>query len=231
MKLRSKIANKDALRGAVLVAVIGCCFFAFPVGQQLRNLSYELPFLFRKAVTPQEALILYMDDESHQRLNQNTNFFQPWDRSIHTRLIDQLTPLHPKAIVFDILFDTPGQPEVDHKFVESIRRNGKAIVAEKIGPKIVAGEVIGSTLLTPFDKSLPAGIAENAGEDKMVRQHFRATEKTKLSLVERAAEITGVAHPKDPASPRWINYYGPPGSIPFVSYYEALSNSVPAARI
>ena|SRR2546423_7773658 len=113
MKFRSKKVNKTAVQGAVISVALGWCFFVFPIGEKLQNLSYELPFLFRKSVKPTEALILYMDDDSHQRLNQGTNWFQPWHRSIHTHLIDQLTGMHPKAIVFDILFDTREDPEVD----------------------------------------------------------------------------------------------------------------------
>src|SRR6266581_6955698 len=81
----------DGCKGAALAAVLGLCFFALPLGEALKNLSYEVPFLFRRNLPVNEVCLLYLDDDSHQALGQR--FDQPWDRSLHTELLRRLTAL------------------------------------------------------------------------------------------------------------------------------------------
>ena len=204
---------------------------ALPWGQSLRELSYEIPFLFRKNIRPEGAIILYMDDDSHTRLNQDTNWFRPWDRSLHAALLDSLAPFKPKAVVFDILFDTPGSPDMDHRFLDAIKRNGRVVAAAKFTPHVHDGEIIASKLSKPFDPGIEWGVAETAPEDRMVRQDLRDSAFGAPSLALKVAQVTGLPALPRPDAARWINYYGPPGTIPFHSYYEALSNQVSAAEI
>ncbi len=226
-----KPANRTRFAAALVCAAAGWFVFALPWGDTLRELSYEIPFLFRKTIRPDGAVILYMDDDSHTKLNQDTNWFRPWDRRLHAALLDHLTPLQPKAVVFDILFDTPGAPEMDGPFLDAIRRNGRVVAAAKVTPHIHEGEVIASKLSKPFDPSIQWGVAETAAQDRMVRQDYRDPAAGSPSLALKVAQTAGAPVPARANAARWINYYGPPGSIPFHSYYEVLSNEVSAAEI
>jgi len=231
MGQRRKSIDRTRFKAGVICALVGWLVLALPWGEELRNLSYELPFLFRQPVRPEGALILYMDDDSHTKLNQDTNWFRPWDRTLHAALLDKLAPLKPRAVVFDILFDTPASPEMDRTFLAAIRRQGSVITAAKVTPQIHEGEVIASKLSKPFNPAISWGVAETAGEDKMVRQDYRDPISGAPSLALRAALQTGVPLSVDVNRPRWINYYGAPGTIPFRSYYEAISNQLSVAEI
>jgi CHASE2 domain-containing sensor protein len=229
--MRRKAAQSKRVSAAAICVVAGWLALLPPWGEGLRLLSYELPFLVRKPVRPEGAVILYMDDDSHVKLNGGTNWFRSWDRNQHAELIQKLAPLRPKLIVFDILFDAASSPETDRQLVDAIVQNGKVVAAAKLTPNIHEGEIIGFKVTKPFDSRIPWGVAETAADDEMVRQDFRDNVAGTPSLALKAAQLSGVDLPRDPDAPRWINYYGPPGTIPFHSYYEAISNQLSAAEI
>src|SRR6185503_11714843 len=100
--------------GAGSAVVLGLLFLmSATLGGGLKNLSYDLPFVvaaifppLKPAAPTNEVLMVYMDDPSHRELNQP--WLQPWDRSLHARLIEVLAAAGTKAIAFDVLFDQPG---------------------------------------------------------------------------------------------------------------------------
>ena len=56
--------------GAALSALVGLAFLILPMGDGLTHLSYDLPFFFRSDIPVDEAVILYMDEASEERLGQ-----------------------------------------------------------------------------------------------------------------------------------------------------------------
>src|SRR6266516_7985851 len=102
MNLKGKVIQdwRIAAVGAGAATVLGLLSLT-PLGEPIRNLSYQLPFHFRSDIQPEDVTILYMDDESHQNLGQPLR--QRWDRSVHARTLERLTEA--RAVVFDLLFD------------------------------------------------------------------------------------------------------------------------------
>src|SRR5208283_1417577 len=118
---------RAAMVGALLSAVAGWALLN-PIGDKLRQWSFDLPFRVRGVVYPTEAAMVYMDEQSHQDLNQP--FDRPWNRSLHAQLLNKLTAEHVKGVVFDIVFSGPGaDPAADEEFAQAIKRNGKVILA------------------------------------------------------------------------------------------------------
>src|SRR5678815_2433894 len=68
----------------------------------LVSLSYDTTFWLRDDVATTNALIVYMDEASHESLAQPWD--KPWDRAWHARLIDRLHALGARVIAFDVLF-------------------------------------------------------------------------------------------------------------------------------
>ncbi len=210
--------------GAALAILAGLVASAIPAGQGLIQLSYDLPFLWRADIPVDEAIVIYMDDSSHERLGQP--WFQPWDRRIHAQLIDRLHAAGARAIAFDVLFDLAGDPAADRELVQAAKRHGNVIFGAKSIPQVVQGEVIGWKLALPcpeLRESAVWGVVEPSGADKAVRQHYRGAHD-EPSLAWRVAERTMTSPPPASAS-RWMNYYGPPGKLPFLSYYQALQTN------
>src|SRR6266699_3307863 len=60
----------STLVGAILAGLAGLFVLVLPLGEGLTELSYDLPFLFRRDIKPEEEVIVYMDWDSHVRLGQ-----------------------------------------------------------------------------------------------------------------------------------------------------------------
>ncbi|HMC29154.1 MAG TPA: serine/threonine-protein kinase, partial [Verrucomicrobiae bacterium] len=214
------------LTGAGLAAVLSIFFLTLPFGAALQNLSYDLPFLFKTIHPVDGVVIVYMDGPSLEELHQVWD--DRWDRSLHAQLIDYLTRCHVRAVAFDVRFAGTNDPISDARLLEAAKANGKVVVASKMTPQISNGELIGWKLESAFEalrKVSLSGVVEESGNDKRVRQHFRNLDYKEPSLSWRAAQLAMTTPPADPLRERWVNYYGPPGFIPNISYVQALQDT------
>src|SRR5688500_10424909 len=77
--------------GAALAIFFGLFCFVLGPGQALIRWSYDWSIALRPDVvlTNCPAIIIYMNDESHQALEQE--LFKPWNRDVHAELIEKLT--------------------------------------------------------------------------------------------------------------------------------------------
>src|SRR5262249_16302199 len=94
-----------AAAGVLLATGCGLFLYNFSQGRGLRNSSYDLLQVAQGDRGATEAVLVYMDEISHQKLNQPLN--APWDRAVHAKLIQRLNAAGSRAIVFDILFNDP----------------------------------------------------------------------------------------------------------------------------
>ncbi len=209
---------------ALLTAGLGLALHVFPLGRGLINASYDLLIVLRGEKPATEAVIVYLDEKSHQALNQPLN--APWDRTLHAKLIDRLTAAGAKAIVFDVVFSDPSVagPAADETLAKAIKSSGRVILAADrvpLGPRQ-------SKMIPPIEQLLKnaAGIGSaevRPSPDLVVREHTPEEELPSLSWA--AAELVGAAATTNTAArnqQRWMNYYGPPGSVAAVSYVDAL---------
>ncbi len=224
MRLKFSRGFAAALFGALLTSALGWSLLTFSFGRPLINESYELLLVLRGEVAAQEAVIVYLDEVSYDKLKQPLN--APWDRSLHARLIERLTAAGARAIVFDIVFTDPNlaNPSADEELAKAIKASGKVILAAdnvKIGLKA-------HQLKPPFplllDSAASIGSAEVLPDpDLVVRRHTPEDQLPSLSAA--AAEILAAKAPKSSsqgAAERWVNYYGPPNFLRWKSYYEVL---------
>src|SRR5262245_28836309 len=94
------------LVGAALSVGVGWFLLNTTFGLGPVFLSYDLPFsirpMFDLLEIPQEAVIIYLDDESAAKLSQP--LARPWDRELHAQLLDRLTADGAKSVTYDIFF-------------------------------------------------------------------------------------------------------------------------------
>jgi len=213
-----------AIFGAVLTAGLGWSLLAFPFGRSLISSSYDWLLVLRGQVAAREAVVVYLDEISFQKLGQPLN--APWDRTLHARLIDRLTAAGARAVVFDIVFSDPDRanPAADEQLSKTFKANGRVILAAdnvRIGPKT-------KQTLRPFDLFMDSAAGVGSAEvvpdsDLVVRTH--TPEEQLQSLSWAAAELVDASATKQASqstATRWMNYYGPPNSLLWKSYYEAL---------
>jgi CHASE2 domain-containing sensor protein len=212
------------LLGAALIATLGAGFWSLSFTEGLTFFSYDSPFAFRAGIHPNQALVVYMDDESRKRLNQPVQ--GPWDRALHVQLINELFARGAKAVVFDVLFDEPwSNKEVDGDLAAAIKAHGHVVLGASIRYAGGDGQPVVGTFLhavEPLGSAAPWGVAElSLDNDGTIRRHYNNEQYTNLS--SQAALAGGFAN-ADSKQNRWINYYGPAGTIPHVSYYQVLEN-------
>ncbi|MGC8829534.1 MAG: CHASE2 domain-containing protein [Verrucomicrobiia bacterium] len=203
------------------------------IGENLIHASYDLLFQFKKPLKPSEVVMVYMDEESHRELNQPYDI--GWDRAVHARLLDKLTADGVKAVAYDIVFSGPHpkNPQGDYEFAKAIKRNGKVVLGAEFMIDSISGGPTFSRAYDPlFDAAAcPLGIVQvYADQDFMVRRHLHVPPSTEeieqSSLSWETAKIAGVSlatNLNERFKERWINYYGPPETIPWVSFHAALN--------
>lgn len=219
---------RQAWAGALIAALAAPLTFLFDAGRQLADRSYDFAYWLRPPVKPTEAVVVYMDDDSKDSLAESD--LREWRRSLHARLIDRLAQAGASAIVFDLLFastnDVPGDPGGTARLVEAARRFPRVFVAGAEMEEHHNGVTIGTRIVGPFEelrRVVRWGVVQHLGVDAMVRKHYRPlTDPTQPDLAELVAGQVA----KDPLPPpdrvRWMNYYGRPGTVPFLSYVNAL---------
>lgn len=212
---------------ALAVAGLGVSLHHFKVGAPLSNASHDWLFAFRGNIPISNAVVLFMDEESHQRLGQPLN--APWDRAVHARLLDRLTVAGARAVVMDIVFSdaNPGNTNADLALASAIRRNGRVILGAD--PEDCRAEE--PCVIPPFDLLREAaedrwGLVQMAPSyDQVVRVHPPSFSFEKVSLSWRTARllqapVTSETNQENVV--RWMNYYGPAFHLPHCSYYQAL---------
>jgi CHASE2 domain-containing sensor protein len=138
--------------GAVLTVGLGLACFFSPAANFLDSLSYDVPFLFRSEAAGEEAVLVYLDDASHEDLNQP--FTAPWDRALHARLINILTTNQAKAIIFDILFSdaNAANPVADQQLKAAIQASQRVVLAADYIVAEPAQGLSSEKLALPYDE-------------------------------------------------------------------------------
>jgi adenylate cyclase len=219
---------------ALLTAAVGVTLFLFTVGGGVTRLSYDALIAFRNNLAVTNAVVVYMDDASHRELNQP--FAAPWNRAIHAQLIAQLTAQGAKAVVFDILFTEPSSdPSADEHFATAVEQSGRVILAGNYQERETISGAVGRWEELPYEPFRKAAVAWGnvnfiQDPDYGIRRFFPTLENVSglafipwlPAVVARAAGAPESSTRSDPSESRWLNYYGPPGTIPSASYFQAL---------
>lgn len=232
-----KSKSKGALVGAALSAAGGFILLTTGLGDVLVARSYDIPFSFRPMIGPEEVVMVYLDDDSNERLNQS---YANWDRSLHARLLKRLTAEKAKAVVFDIIFSDLRNPVADQEFAEAIKENGKVILSADF---IKKGYGIGGAAMQGFKRSNPlfTDAAADHGStmlfpefDMAIRRYNPANKDDQLaSEAWAAAVLIGADVTKDERAhftPFWMNHYGPITVFRGVSFYKAIEESPDVPR-
>ena len=211
--------------GALLTAGLGFAIHYFPFGQGVIHASYDALLVSQGERVANEAVIIYLDERSHQELDQPLN--APWDRNLHALLVDKLAAAGARCIAFDVVFSDPainGQA-ADENLARAIKSSGRVILAaDRVRFRDGEAKTLPPIALLRDSAADRKGSAEVVpSPDLVVREHTTEEELPALSWV--AAEFAGAratTNEQVRVQHRWINYYGPPGMIKGMSYVDAL---------
>ncbi len=223
----------------LVAAVVG--LLGFVLEESCAKFSYDQLHAFsgiqRNATADSPVVIVYLDLPTY--LNQHRDPTQLWPRELHAQLVRRLTAAKARAVVFDIVFGDAGpNPAADQALADALRENGRAILAAEFSRTTVVpddqhnGAQIQSipAILPLFREAAAAhGLAsQRIDDDNEVRRYLAtfshghspsltwATAKwLHLPVTSRADKVVEANH-------AWLRYYGPPLTIPHISYTQVL---------
>ena len=203
------------------------------VGENLIHLSYDIPFSTRPVKVPDEVVLVYLDDESHNQLNQP--YEGAWDRGLYARFLERMTAERAQAIAFDIIFNKPNvnHPEGDERFARAIKENGRVVLGFDYKTDDDGDTKITRPLETFDTNAASTGMVQVApDQDFIVRRHLHVPAEVGAdlysSMMWELAGVAGSKFSKDPQArfrERWMNYYGPPGALPSISFRLTLETN------
>jgi len=208
--------------------------FQSRIGGGVTRFSYDALFALRGSLAVTNAVIVFMDEASHEWLKQP--FAAPWDRAVHAHLLEQLTAQGAKLIVFDVLFTEPSaDPSADARFEKAVKQSGRVILAGNYQEHETAPGAVGRWEELPYEPFRHVAVAWGnvnfiPDPDYGIRRFFPTLENVSgiasipwlPAVVARVAGAPASFTGTDQSESRWLNYYGPPGTVPNVSYFQAL---------
>ncbi|HEX4121902.1 MAG TPA: adenylate/guanylate cyclase domain-containing protein [Verrucomicrobiae bacterium] len=217
---------RGILAGIVLSTGAGFLLLTTPLGSGLSAASYDLPFAVRPFIHPSEAVLVYLDDSSHEHLKQK--YFEPWNRAYYVKFLNRMTAEGAKAVVLDVVFSDALNPVIDHQFADAMKENGNVILAgdwtrgKKFGPPLDlfnagAAADVGASALFPDAGEYVRTYAPIVMDDKGF-SHPTEAWSTALLLQPSFNESNSLKEFNF-----WLNYYAPEDALPSVSFYKTIA--------
>ena len=144
----------------------------------------------------------------------------PWPRAQHAALIHQLRKAGTRAIAFDVVFAEPTDPEQDQALADAMGPDivlaaDESLIDRPYGASLVRTEPMAELI----EAGARSGVASLSMDgDGVLRNMPRYPDGFMATLL---ATTTGKALPEDQGL-RLIQHFGPAGSYPTISYYQAL---------
>ncbi|HYI36547.1 MAG TPA: CHASE2 domain-containing protein [Thermoleophilaceae bacterium] len=220
---------------AAALALIVALAFAVGVAAQvtgalggLERATVEARFGIRGAEKPRDVAVVAIDDKTFGDLRQQW----PFPRSLHGRVVRRLHAAGAREIVYDVQFTEPSEPREDEALYRAIDDVGGAVLATS------ESDGRGNTQVLGGDENLRAAGSEAAASDlsndKGSVNRFRHDVAGLDTLATAAARRVGgprVAPELFAGGGAWIDYRGPAGTVPSVSFSDVLRGQFPAEAV
>ena len=222
MNTASNSLRRVLLHGGIglLCGAVVLLFSVTPLGTLLELKGYDLLHVPRRsAPPPKEIVLVAIDEPSFAELQKQW----PWPRSLHARLVDSLNRSGAAVIGFDILFSEPSRPEEDAAFADALKKAGNVVLASDISTSDNA-QFQQEMLIEPlpqFSRYAWTGLVTVPIDKDFVLRRLMTVKPGEHLFAE---QIASRYLKRTSAIPEhaYISYISPPGSIPTVSYYQAL---------
>jgi serine/threonine-protein kinase len=217
---RGRRAGRAALLlgAAAAVATLVCLAYAGNVGRPLELTTVDARFSIRGTQTPPSNLVIVqIDDATIAALGR-----WPFSRSYHAEAIQRISRDRPLVIAYDVQFSEKGpSPRADRALLTAVRRAGRIVLA-------TTDPAIGGFLhsFTPPAEVGNTGLPDDPGA--VIRRMGYSVGGLK-SFALTAAEVAGgrrISASSLGGDTAWIDFYGPPGTIPTVSFARVVAGDV-----
>lgn len=228
----------------VALALVALALAVSTSGLLLRvdHLLFDIGQRLSWRAAPDDVLIVAIDKDSLERIGR-----WPWARDVHARLLDNLCAGHPKAIGLDIAFAEPGpDPQADALLAAAIKRCANVLLPLIVETPRSGGQILESPPIPSLARAA-AGLGRvgvRLDEDGIARsvdlwEGVGAPTWPLLAqeILRVARQLPEKALPPPPADARRetedtlvrsgvrrLNFIGPPGSVPRLSYAQVLNS-------
>jgi len=222
------VLSRRARRGAALAAAaavalaFGLCTLALGAWSSLESQSVNLRFRLRPTEHPSGIVVVGIDDATFSTLRMTW----PFPRSIDGEAVSRLRADGAKTIVYDVQFTEPTQPAQDLSLYDAIDRAGGAILATSDSDDGHTDVLGGDANLAAIHSR--AARSNLVSDDGVFDRYDYSLDGIPTLAVATAERVLGRPVPRSSfgPSPAWIDYPGPPGTFPTVSFGDLVKGRV-----
>ncbi len=213
-----------AVRNTVLAGVfILCLAWSLTSTSKSMNLYVQDLLFAARGTAPFDPsiIIVAIDEPSFGVIGRQW----PWPRAMHARLIDNLYRSGARVAALDLIFAEKSDLENDQALKDTLQRHPGTVLAtlyDTADTQLFARE----TFVTPHPDILTGDTRtgfinlpnQGDGRVRQVRLATRDQESFPLAVFKSLGRSRNLT----PSPVLGLNFAGPPGTIPMVSYYQAL---------
>jgi adenylate cyclase len=231
--VRSRRRRLRAILLLVVAAIAvggGLLAYATSALEQPENDSVDVRFKIKgKESPPKDVAVIGIDDKTFDELN--VQF--PFSRRLHARAIDRLKADGAKVIVYDVQFTEPSKNEDDDlALFDATQKAGNVVLATTEVDAKGGTDIFGGDDLVREARARAGNGNFKADADGVFRRVAYQLNKLK-TLAVVGAERAGANPDPDRFGDKgaWIDYAGPPGTVPTYSFVDLLKGRVPPEKV
>ncbi len=211
---------------AVAAAIgIGCYAASLLHGLELGSVDTRFSVRGDQEVPPQVAIV-GIDDNTFSELRLQW----PFPRRLHAKLIDRLVEDGAKVIAYDIQFTEETDPREDDELIEAVHDAGNVVLATSEVSPLGKHSVFGGNAVLRQIGARAGNTIYVPDSDGAIRRFPYALQNLESFAVVAAESAKGEFIEEDgfdaPGGGAWIDYAGPPKTIPTYSYVDVLYGRV-----
>ena len=226
-------SGRKRTRAVLMIAVgisaitIAIVCYATGIAHETELSTVDSRFSIRGDEDPRDDIVLVLiDDVTFDELDLRF----PFPRSLHGRVIDAIRAGGPKAIAYDIEFREPTEVREDNALINAVARAGpdRVVLADtQPNAEGESGVFGGQQVLDQIGAR--AGNAQLGGDSDGVRRRVPLSVgglETFPLVAAETAEGSKIEEGDLGGENAWIDYAGPPGTYPSVSFSQVLNGEV-----
>ena len=223
--MKVSLVSRNICIGLATLA-LSLAFCLSPWGTAIDLLIYDCFFYAKGQEKVSEDIVIVTIDEPSLAI---VGKQWPWPRSIHAALIENLFAAGARAVALDLLFSEPSFPLEDQQLAQALENHPYTVLAMVIDTQ-EDEHALRKMLVTPYPDLVRSDTTTGFSNIPVDPDGFIRTallwQDTSFSLAWQAVcQFLGKQLPPMNHNNFLINYYGPQGTIPAVSYYQALESS------
>lgn len=208
---------------AALSSTVGLTLRSTDALEPLELDTIDARFSARGDRSPREDIVIVAIDDRSLRETDSQSGAIP--REIHARLLERLRAYRPKLVAYDIGFGAPKGRRGDRALIEAMSRTHPLVLsANVVGDDETKVAGLRTTRELGARVGDPRGINDNDGVYRQM-PYFTAP-KAFAVVVAEVARGRAVDPARFPDGAAWIDYSGPPGSIPQHSFSRVVDGKL-----